>query len=133
MSPRLVWRKSVSVMMLSLTGVCALAGVSVLLFILGYLLWYGGKYINWDFVTQLPKPVGETGGGMANAIVGSAKLLLLAALTGVPVGFFGGVGTDTSNNAFITGSDTAGCFVRDASGNIRHSAGARDSIATAAG
>ena len=91
MSPRLVWRKSVSVMMLSLTGVCALAGVSVLLFILGYLLWYGGKYINWDFVTQLPKPVGETGGGMANAIVGSAKLLLLAALTGVPVGFFGGV------------------------------------------
>jgi len=77
--------------MLSLTGVCALAGVSVLLFILGYLLWYGGKYINWDFVTQLPKPVGETGGGMANAIVGSAKLLLLAALTGVPVGFFGGV------------------------------------------
>src|SRR3989442_10949785 len=91
MSSRVVWRKSVSVMMLSLTGVCALAGVSVLLFILGYLLWYGGKYINWDFVTQLPKPVGETGGGMANAIVGSAKLLLLAALTAVPLGFFRGV------------------------------------------
>ncbi len=77
--------------MLSLTGVCALAGVSVLMIILGYLLWYGGKYIDWNFFTQLPKPVGETGGGMANAIVGSAKLLLLAALTGVPVGFLGGV------------------------------------------
>jgi len=91
MSPRLIWRKGVSIVMLSLTGVCALAGVSVLLIILGYLLWYGGKYIDWNFFTQLPKPVGETGGGMANAIVGSAKLLLLAALTGVPVGFLGGV------------------------------------------
>ncbi len=91
MSPRLIWRKGVSIVMLSLTGVCALAGVSVLMIILGYLLWYGGKYIDWNFFTQLPKPVGETGGGMANAIVGSAKLLLLAALTGVPVGFLGGV------------------------------------------
>jgi phosphate transport system permease protein len=88
---RLIWRKGVSAVMLSLTGVCALAGVSVLLIILGYLLWNGGRYINWDFVTQLPKPVGETGGGMANAIVGSGKLLLLAALTGVPVGFMAGV------------------------------------------
>jgi len=43
------------------------------------------------FFTRLPKPVGETGGGMANAIVGSAKLLLLASLIGVPIGFFGGV------------------------------------------
>ena len=91
MSPRLIWRKGVSIVMLSLTGVCALAGVSVLLIILGYVFWYGGKYIDWNFFTQLPKPVGETGGGMANAIVGSAKLLLLAALTGVPVGFLGGV------------------------------------------
>lgn len=84
-------RKVVNVVMLSLTGVCALVAVSVLLFILGYLAWNGARYLNWTFLTQLPKPVGEPGGGMANAIVGSGKLLLTAALTGVPVGFLGGV------------------------------------------
>jgi phosphate transport system permease protein len=91
MTSRLFWRKSVNAVMLGLTGVCTGLTVSVLFFILGYLLWNGGRAINWDFFTKLPKPVGETGGGMANAIVGSAKLLLLASLTGVPVGFMGGV------------------------------------------
>ena len=91
MSPRMFWRKSVNVLMLSLTGLCALVAVSVLFFILGYLLYHGGKDVNWDFFTKLPKPVGEAGGGMANAIVGSGKLLLLAALFGVPVGLLGGV------------------------------------------
>ncbi|MFB3920562.1 MAG: phosphate ABC transporter permease PstA [Terriglobia bacterium] len=91
MSYRRIWRKGVNAVMLGLTGVCTLLTVSVLFFILGYLLWNGGRAINWNFFTQLPKPVGETGGGMANAIVGSAKLLLLAALTGVPIGFMGGV------------------------------------------
>ena len=91
MSYRRMWRKAVNAVMLSLTGVCALLAVSVLFFILGYLVWHGGKALNWDFLTKLPKPVGEAGGGMANAIVGSAKLLLLASLIGVPVGFFGGV------------------------------------------
>jgi phosphate transport system permease protein len=55
------------------------------------LLWHGGKSLSWDFFTKLPAPVGETGGGMANAIVGSAKLLLLASVIGVPIGFLGGV------------------------------------------
>jgi phosphate transport system permease protein len=91
MSFRLVWRKFVNGVMLSLTGACAVLAVSVLFFILGYLLWHGGKALNWAFFTKLPKPVGEAGGGMANAIVGSAKLLLLASLIGVPIGFFGGV------------------------------------------
>jgi phosphate transport system permease protein len=77
--------------MLSLTAACALASVSVLLFILGYLVWYGGKSLSWAFFTQLPKPVGEIGGGMANAIVGSGKVLLMAALVGVPIGFMAGV------------------------------------------
>src|SRR5205085_6636274 len=47
--------------------------------------------VNWDFFTQLPKPVGETGGGMANAIVGTFELLGLAALLGVPIGVLGGI------------------------------------------
>jgi phosphate transport system permease protein len=91
MSLRTRWRKFVNVVMLSLTGVCALFTVSALFFILGYLVWYGGKSLNWAFFTQLPAPVGETGGGMANAIVGSGKLLLLASLVGVPIGLLGGV------------------------------------------
>jgi phosphate transport system permease protein len=91
MTARLRWRKLVSGFMLTMTGVCALVAVSVLFFILGYLVYHGGKSINWDFFTKLPVPVGETGGGMANAIVGSAKLLLLASLIGVPIGFFGGI------------------------------------------
>ncbi len=85
------WRKFVSNVMLTLTGVCAVISVSVLFLILGYLVYNGGTSINWAFFTQLPKPVGETGGGMANAIVGTAKLLLTASLFGVPIGFFGGI------------------------------------------
>jgi phosphate transport system permease protein len=91
MSFRRIWRKAVNGVMLSLTGVCALLAVSVLFLILGYLVWHGGKSLSWGFFTQLPKPVGEAGGGMANAIVGSARLLLLASLIGVPIGFLGGV------------------------------------------
>lgn len=91
MSSRLRWRKLVSNFMLTMTGVCALIAVSVLFFILGYLVYHGGSSINWDFFTKLPTPVGEAGGGMANAIIGSAKLLLLASLFGVPIGFFGGI------------------------------------------
>jgi len=91
MSVRLMWRKSLNVAMLSLTGVCVLITVSVLFFILGYLVYNGGKDLSWNFFTRLPAPVGEVGGGMANAILGSLKLLLLAALFGVPVGLLGGV------------------------------------------
>jgi phosphate transport system permease protein len=91
MSARLAWRKSLNVFMLSLTGLCALLTVSVLFFILGYLMWNGGKDLSWSFFTRLPAPVGEEGGGMANAILGSLKLLLLAGLFGVPIGLLGGV------------------------------------------
>jgi phosphate transport system permease protein len=91
MSARLRWRKFLSNFMLTLTGVCAVVSVAILFLILGYLVVNGGKSINWSFFTQLPRPVGEVGGGMANAIVGSAKLLLAASLFGVPVGFLGGV------------------------------------------
>ena len=91
MNTRLRWRKFVSNFMLAMTGVCAMVSVSVLFFILGYLVYHGGTSISWNFFTKLPVPVGETGGGMANAIVGSGKLLLLATLMGVPIGFFGAI------------------------------------------
>jgi phosphate transport system permease protein len=77
--------------MLSLTGVCTIVVVGILFFILGYIVYHGISALNWDFFTKLPKPVGEEGGGMANAIVGTIKLLLLASVIGVPIGFVGGV------------------------------------------
>lgn len=91
MNSRLGWRKFVNAFMLTLTGLCALLSVSVLLIVLGYLGWNGWQYLTWTFLTHLPAPVGETGGGMANAIVGSAKLLLVAAVTGIPTGLLGGI------------------------------------------
>jgi phosphate transport system permease protein len=91
MRSRLARRKLINKIMLSITGLCTLLTVSVLFFILGYLLWNGGTSLSWDFFTKLPTPVGETGGGMANALLGSAKVLLLATLFGVPIGFLAGV------------------------------------------
>lgn len=87
----IIWRKSLNVVMLSLTGVAAFGVVSILFLILGYFIYDGGRSLNWAFFTQLPKPTGEVGGGMANAIIGSFKLLLLAALFGLPVGLMAGV------------------------------------------
>lgn len=91
MNSRLGWRKFVNAFMLTLTGLCALLSVSVLLIVLGYLAWNGWQYLTWTFLTHLPAPVGESGGGMANATVGSAKLLLIAAVTGIPTGLLGGI------------------------------------------
>ena len=91
MSLRTIWRKTVNITMLSLTAACTLLTVSVLFFILGYLVYNGGKDLSWNFFTKLPAPVGETGGGVANAIVGTGKLLVLAMLLGVPIGVMAGV------------------------------------------
>jgi phosphate transport system permease protein len=84
-------RRIINAAMLSFSGVCTVLVIGVLFFILGYLLWNGARSLNLDFFTKLPKPSGERGGGMANAIVGSGKVLLLATLVGVPIGFFAGV------------------------------------------
>jgi phosphate transport system permease protein len=91
MGIRIIWRKTVNVFMLSLTGLCALVTVSALFLILGCLAWKGATSLHWSFFTNLPAPVGETGGGIANAIVGTGKLLLLAAAVGIPVGLLGAV------------------------------------------
>ena len=56
-----------------------------------HLVERGFSSINWAFFTQLPKPVGESGGGMANAIVGTFVLLGQAAVFDVPIGVLGGV------------------------------------------
>jgi len=77
-----------------MTGV-AVATVALvlapLIAIFAYLLYRGIGSINWAFLTQTPKPVGEAGGGMANAIVGSALILGIASLIGVPFGVGAGI------------------------------------------
>ncbi len=88
---RLFWRKSVNNIMLTITGLCAFATVSTLFLIIGYLLYNGARSLNWAFFVHLPAPPGETGGGMANALVGTVEMVGLAALIGVPVGFMAGV------------------------------------------
>jgi len=96
------WRRlknrAMSVVML----LCALAVIAPLFLVLYYLIREGATALDWSFFTQLPKPTGEVGGGMANAIVGTLVLLAMASLIGVPVGVMGGVylaeyGSDRAN------------------------------------
>jgi phosphate transport system permease protein len=74
-----------------LAGISALVVIVPLLLILAFLVVEGASAVNVAFFTELPKPVGEVGGGMANAIIGTLILLALAAVLGLPIGILGGV------------------------------------------
>lgn len=65
--------------------------VGTLVAIFAYLLVKGAGSVNWAFLTNTPKPVGETGGGMANAIIGSGMILGMASLMGIPFGIGAGI------------------------------------------
>ena len=78
----------------AMTGIAVLTVVLVLaplIAIFGYLVYRGVGSINWAFLTQVPKPTGEVGGGMANAIVGSIFILGIASIIGVPLGIGAGI------------------------------------------
>jgi phosphate transport system permease protein len=97
------WRKLKSSLVTLVLVVCALAVIAPLFLVTYFLLYHGASSLDLNFFTQLPKPTGETGGGMANAIVGTLELLAMAAAVGVPIGIFGGIylaeyGTDKLNN-----------------------------------
>lgn len=85
------FRKAKSLTASVLCSLAALLVIAPLGLIFFYLLQSGLGSLNVAFFTNLPKPVGEAGGGLANAIVGSGELLAIAALVGVPVGVLGGV------------------------------------------
>ena len=85
------WRKTKSACVSALCLICALVVIAPLAFVLFDLLKEGASSLDLDFFTKLPKPVGETGGGMANAIAGSLTLLGLAGLVGIPIGVLGGI------------------------------------------
>jgi len=84
-------RKFTNALVQCATCACALLVLAPLALIFYHLFKSGLGALNWDFFTQLPKPVGEAGGGMANAILGTLELLALAGLLGVPVGVLGGI------------------------------------------
>src|SRR5437763_13830587 len=90
-APNHKWRKFKNAFMQGLAFLCAIIVISPLMLLYFHLIKNGLSSVNWAFFTQLPKPVGEPGGGMANAIVGTFILLAQAAAIGVPVGVLGGV------------------------------------------
>jgi phosphate transport system permease protein len=85
------WRKFKSSCVSGLCLICALVVIAPLALVLFHLLQKGASSLDWNFFAQLPKPSGEAGGGMANAIVGSATLIGLAGLIGIPIGVLGGI------------------------------------------
>ena len=84
-------RRLVDRAMTGLSFAAVLLALVPLASVLGYVVAQGITALNWAFFTQLPKPVGETGGGMANAIAGTLTLIGLASCIGLPVGILGGV------------------------------------------
>ncbi|MHB1311842.1 MAG: phosphate ABC transporter permease PstA [Gemmatimonadaceae bacterium] len=84
-------RRARSAVMIALTVVSALLATLPLLFILALLLQKGASSLSWDFFTAMPKPVGETGGGMANAMAGTVMLIVIASAIGLPVGIGAGL------------------------------------------
>jgi phosphate transport system permease protein len=84
-------RRIVNTTMGWLTALSAMVVVLPLILILVFLVYQGASTVNLDFFTRLPKPVGEPGGGMANAIVGTLILVGLASCLGLPLGILGGV------------------------------------------
>ncbi len=85
------WRKSKNAAMVVFATVCVLIALTPLVLIFIYTLRQGIGSLNLDFFLQMPKPVGESGGGMANAIVGTGILIGLGALFGLPVGILSGI------------------------------------------
>ena len=84
-------RHVVSGVMISLTYIAAIIATLPLLLILFHLLMKGASSISLDFFTRMPQPVGEPGGGMANAIVGTLILIGIACAVGLPLGIGGGL------------------------------------------
>ena len=84
-------RRGINAAMECLTALAAFLVILPLILILVFLVTQGASAINLDFFTQLPKPVGEPGGGMANAIVGTLTLVGLASCLGLPLGILGGI------------------------------------------
>jgi phosphate transport system permease protein len=85
------FRKLKSDFMMSVTVAATILTLIPLFLVLGYLLTKGFTSLNWAFFTHMPAPVGEPGGGMANAIIGTLEVVGIACLIGVPIGVGAGL------------------------------------------
>ena len=88
---RHTWRRIKSGLASAVALGSAVLVIAPLALVFWHLLKNGASSVNFDFFTKLPKPVGELGGGMANAITGTFQLLALASAIGIPIGVLGGV------------------------------------------
>lgn len=94
-------RMATNYAMLVLCGICVIIALIPLVAIMFYTAKEGINALNWDFFTQLPKPVGEIGGGMKNALLGTVTLVAMAAGIGIPIGILSGVFlSEYANNSF---------------------------------
>ncbi|ANI90274.1 phosphate ABC transporter, permease protein PstA [Arachidicoccus ginsenosidimutans] len=84
---RIAKSKGMNWLIIALSGACVLP----LVFILLYIIKAGIGAINWNFLVNIPKPVGEPGGGIANALIGTAMIILLASVIAVPIGIICGI------------------------------------------
>lgn len=97
------YRKSKNFFMYALCAASVGIALIPLLLIFYHTVSLGASALNWDFFTQLPKPVGESGGGLANAIVGTLILVGLGSVIGLPIGIFAGVFlSEFGNNTFAS-------------------------------
>ncbi len=103
---RFRYRKAIDKINFVAMALCTGVTVFFLVVILGYVIVRGGSYIDWSFLTSLPVPVGEKGGGIFNALVGSLIIVAVAALMALPIG----VGAAVFVNEFY--SPCLGKFVR---------------------
>ena len=83
-------RKLLSGFVVFLCGAAVVTALIPLFLVFGYVVEKGFSSLNWDFFTRMPKPVGEHGGGMANAMLGTVYLIVIAAAFAVPVGVIAG-------------------------------------------
>ncbi len=79
-------RKAINALMCGLLVLAATLAIFPLFSVFGYVVAQGYSALNWEFFTAVPKPVGEIGGGMANALLGTCTLVALASLIGIPWG-----------------------------------------------
>ena len=87
---RSYWRRGLSALVVALCAGSVLLALVPLGLILFYVVTQGITALNIDFFTQMPKPVGEAGGGMANAIIGSVMVTGIGALFAIPIGVISG-------------------------------------------
>ncbi|MCU7551106.1 phosphate ABC transporter permease PstA [Chitinophagaceae bacterium LB-8] len=102
LNPRIKYRLGMSKLFHALVIVFAFMIAIPLIAILFFVIKEGITKINWNFLTNIPKPVGEVGGGIANALLGSLIIVLVAAIIAIPIGIFAGIYLSENKNSRLS-------------------------------